>query len=95
MQSDFKDLTLNHHGMTVYSAWFNQPLNNAQLISVSTYHNWVPAFSKILSDTGGDLKKFYEKCRQLAKKEPQERHRILTNALQNAHTAAQRPGTVE
>jgi predicted aminopeptidase len=72
MQSEFRTLKLNHHEMSVYSAWFNRPLNNAQLISVATYHDWVPAFSQMLSDSTGDLEKFYEKCRQLAKKEPPE-----------------------
>ena len=95
MQSEFKTLKSHQPEMAVYSAWFKQPLNNAQLISVSTYNDWVPAFSKMLSDTGGDLKKFYEKCRQLAKKEPQERHRILTDYLQNVHTAEHRMHTVE
>ena len=83
MRSEFMALTSKYHEMAVYSAWFNRPLNNAQLISVSTYHDWVPAFRQMLSDTGGDLESFYEKCRQLAKKEPQERQRVLTGYLQN------------
>ena len=94
MQSEFRALESNHPAMAVYRAWFNRPLNNAQLISVSTYHDWVPAFSKMLSDSNGDLKKFYEQCRQLAKKEPQERHRILAEYHRSARTADQRMGTV-
>jgi len=95
MQSEFRALKSKYREMAVYDAWFNRPLNNAQLISVSTYHDWVPAFSKMLSDIGGDLEVFYQKCRQLAQKEPQERHRILTDYLQNAHTAEHRTETVE
>ncbi len=94
MQFEFRALKSNHHEMAVYNAWFNRPLNNAQLISVSTYHDWVPAFSKMLSDSNGDLERFYERCRQLAKKEPQERHRILTDYHRNAHTAEQLTDTV-
>jgi predicted aminopeptidase len=93
MQSEFRALKLNHPEMSVYNAWFNRPLNNAQLISVSTYHDWVPAFSQMLLDSRGDLEEFYERCRQLAKKNPQERHRILTDYHRNAHTAKQRTGT--
>ena len=92
MQSEFRALKFNHREMSIYNAWFNRPLNNAQLISVSTYHDWVPAFNQMLSDSRGDLEKFYEKCRQLAKKEPKERHRILTDYHRNAHTAEQRTG---
>jgi predicted aminopeptidase len=77
MNTEFRDLKSNHSGMAVYDAWFNHPLNNAQLISVSTYHDWVPAFGRILSECGGNLGKFYERCGQLAKKTPAERNRIL------------------
>jgi len=78
MKSEFLDLKSAHSGLAAYDAWFNHPLNNAQLISVSTYYDWVPAFGKILSESGGDLKKFYRMCRQLAQKGPSERHHILT-----------------
>ena len=95
MQSEFQGLKSAQYQMAAYSAWFERPLNNAQLISVSTYHDWVPAFGKMLSDSRGDLAKFYRKCRQLAKKEPQERHRILTDYHQSARTAEQRTGTIQ
>jgi predicted aminopeptidase len=89
MRTEFRDLKSDHGGMAAYDAWFNYPLNNAQLISVSTYHNWVPAFSRILSESGGNLEKFYQKCGQLAEKEPAERHRILEQYVNNSRTAKQ------
>lgn len=89
MKTEFRDLRSDHGGMAAYDAWFNRPLNNAQLISVSTYHNWVPAFGRMLSESGGNLEKFYQKCGQLAKKEPAERHRILEQYVNNAQTAKQ------
>ena len=81
MKAEFRDLKLSHGGLAVYDAWFNRPLNNAQLISVSTYHDWVPAFGLILSESDGDLQKFYQKCRQLAKNEPAGRKRILQDYI--------------
>jgi len=89
MKTEFRDLRSDHGGMAAYDAWFNRPLNNAQLISVSTYHNWAPAFGRMLSESGGNLEKFYQKCGQLAKKEPAERHRILEQYVNNAQTAKQ------
>jgi predicted aminopeptidase len=77
MRSEFADLKSGPADMAGYDYWFKYPLNNAQLISVATYYNWVPAFNRILSETGGDLQKFYQTCRQLSKKEPAERNRIL------------------
>jgi predicted aminopeptidase len=77
MRTEFGHLKSKHSAMAVYTAWFDRPINNAQLISVSTYHDWVPAFSSILNESGGNLAKFYQKCRKLAENEPPERHRIL------------------
>ena len=87
LRTEFRDLKTESRGMAAYDAWFNFPLNNAQLISVSTYHNWVPAFSGILSESGGDLAKFYRTCGRLAKMEPGERHRILEHYANHTKTA--------
>jgi predicted aminopeptidase len=89
MRSEFSNLKSDHGGMAAYDTWFNYPLNNAQLISVSTYHNWVPAFSRMLSESGGDLEKFYQKCRQLAENDPPERNRILEQYVNNAPSVEQ------
>ena len=83
MQSEFIDLKSDHHGMAAYDAWFNHTLNNAQLITVSTYHNWVPAFGRLLIESKGDLGKFYQKCQQLAKRNPPERQRLLEQYAKN------------
>ena len=90
MRTEFSDLKTQHPGMAVYSAWFNYPLNNAQLISVSTYHNWVPAFGRMLFESGGNLENFYRKCLELAEKEPAERNRILEQYANNFQTAEQK-----
>ena len=86
MKSEFIDLKSIHANLATYETWFKHPLNNAQLISVSTYHDWVPAFGEILSESGGDLKTFYRRCRQLSKKAPSERDRILTQYIDSRNT---------
>jgi predicted aminopeptidase len=78
MKNEFLELKSIQGNLAAYDDWFKHPLNNAHLISISTYHDWVPAFGKILYESGGDLETFYRVCRQLAKKEPSERQRILT-----------------
>ena len=77
LRSEFMDLKSDPGDMAAYESRFKYPLNNAQLISVATYYNWVPAFNRILSEAGGDLEKFYQQCRALAEKEPAERNGIL------------------
>ena len=67
--------------LAVYDAWMNQPLNNAKISGVVAYHDFVPAFSVILADLNGDLTQFYETCRQLARKNKEERLRILKDAM--------------
>jgi len=87
MRVHFGNLKADHAGMAVYDAWFNRPINNAQLISVATYQDWVPAFGRILSESGEDLTKFYRKCKQLAESEPSERLRILEQYAHPSRTA--------
>ena len=84
MRTEFSNLKADHGAMAAYDAWFNRPINNAQLISVSSYHDWVPAFNRILNESGGDLTKFFQKCRDLAENEPAERNRILKQYVDNA-----------
>ena len=81
MRSEFLDIKSEHRFMAAYDAWFSHPLNNAQLISVSTYHNWVPAFQKILNASGGDLEEFYQRCRALAEKDAADRQRSLEHYM--------------
>jgi predicted aminopeptidase len=66
-------------GYPGYDNWFKEPLNNAKLISVSTYYDYVPAFIKILEQSDGHLEQFYRHCEELAELSKSERHRRLQN----------------
>jgi predicted aminopeptidase len=50
-----------------------QNMNNAKLISISTYHDLVPAFLELLKACNNDLKVFYKKCQNLSEKSKEER----------------------
>jgi predicted aminopeptidase len=52
-------------------------MNNAKLISVSTYNDLVPAFLELLKTCNNDLKVFYKKCQDLSKKSKEERWAYL------------------
>ncbi len=71
------------NGRSRYSYWFEQPLNNAKLVSVFTYQDWVPAFNAILNRKNGDLIQFYQKCQQLAEKSRAERYEALAGYSNN------------
>jgi len=61
------------HAPSPYRDWVEEGLNNAHLASVATYYDCVPGFRKILRDDGGDLKRFYDDVRTLAREPARER----------------------
>lgn len=56
-----------HVHSSVYDDWIAEGLNNAQLASVSTYYDCVPAFEHLLQRENGDLPRFYAAARELAR----------------------------
>ena len=73
-----------------FSAWFGNPVNNAQLISVSTYYGLVPEFERLFQRLDGDLPKFYRAVSELGGMPAAERD----NAL-NGNWPHDQPGRVE
>ncbi|MEM9386517.1 MAG: aminopeptidase [Pseudomonadota bacterium] len=67
-------------GYAGYDAWFAS-LNNARLASVATYHRWVPAFSALMRQAGGDFGAFYAAVQALADEPPQVRRASLQRLL--------------
>jgi predicted aminopeptidase len=60
-----------------YNPWLKEGLNNAHLASVATYYQCVPGFQRLLAQQSGDLVRFYEAARGLAKESRAERHAQL------------------
>jgi len=73
MRIEYDRLKSNWQGYTGFDYWYDEPLNNAKLLSVSTYHDYVPAFIRILEQNEGDLVKFYGACKSLSKLPKTER----------------------
>jgi predicted aminopeptidase len=64
-------------GYAGYDRWFAQSLNNAQLNTVATYYELVPAFERLLQSNSGDLEDFYRDVHRLGKLPKRDRHRRL------------------
>ena len=79
LRHGYKNLKGNWGGYAGYEDWFARDLNNAQLNSIATYYDLVPAFERLLSTNDGDLEKFYAAVKQLAKLPKIERHHRLTS----------------
>ncbi|RZI39883.1 aminopeptidase [Herbaspirillum sp. HC18] len=78
-------------GYSGYDRWFAEPLSNAHLSAIATYHDFVPGFRALLAQQKY-MGKFYEAVRRLAALSEDERHQQLaefghTPALtaENAH----------
>ncbi len=66
LQKDYKNLKEtewnNYRG---YDLWFSE-INNAKLLSVVMYEEYVPVFKKLFEENQRDFKKFYDQVRVLA-----------------------------
>jgi predicted aminopeptidase len=60
-----------------YGPWMKQPFNNARLITIASYNDWVPAFSVLLEQNKGDLKAFYNAAKALSLLDYDSRQREL------------------
>lgn len=65
-------------GNRAYERWFSGPLNNAQLATVSSYNDLVPAFAAMLSANENELQNFFEQVKTLATLPKDERDARLS-----------------
>ncbi|MEO6181514.1 MAG: aminopeptidase [Verrucomicrobiota bacterium] len=77
LRGDYAKLKQEWNGYDGYDDWFAGPLNNAQLNTVATYYDLVPAFHQLIHEDGGDLNKFFEHTRRFARMSKEQRHRTL------------------
>ena len=77
LKAEYRLLKKQWGGYSGYDGWFNQKMNNAQLLTVATYNDLVPAFLNLLKSCNDNLKTFYETCKSLAKKSKKERRADL------------------
>jgi predicted aminopeptidase len=83
LRGEFDRVKTNKNGLAAYDNWMNHSLNNAKIASVAAYHDFVPAFQKMLVENDGNMNQFYKACRKLAQGSQDERHRTLNSFLKN------------
>ncbi|RZT41025.1 aminopeptidase [Cupriavidus agavae] len=77
LRAEYGALKAEWGGYTGYDRWFDQPLTNAHLAAVATYQQWVPAFTALLAQSGGDWDRFYAEARRIGDLAPPERDAAL------------------
>ncbi|MFH1137669.1 MAG: aminopeptidase [Pseudomonadota bacterium] len=81
LKAKYLEIKAGWGGYRGYDAWFERPLNNAQLLSVGSYNDLVPAFQALLAAQNGSLPLFHDECRALAKLPPKERQARLRELI--------------
>jgi len=81
MKRTYIGLKASWGGQGDYDQWFNQPLNNAALSSVTLYTQWIPAFHALLEQEGMSLPRFYQRVAALAQLPVTERTAALGRLL--------------
>jgi predicted aminopeptidase len=81
MQASYGAFRRANGGDGGFDAWMRQPLNNASLLSIGSYNDWVGAFKQLFRQQGCRWPDFYRAAERLAALQPDQRMRTL-EALQ-------------
>jgi predicted aminopeptidase len=73
LRAEYETLKHSWNGYGGYDAWFARDLNNARLVSVATYNDYVPAFKVLFEQSNRDFATFYAAARVLAELPLEER----------------------
>lgn len=87
LQADYQRLKTSWGGYAGYDRWFAEPLSNAHLASVATYHDYVPAFRELLAEQKS-LGKFYRAVKALAALDATARRQQLAQLSRHAALAS-------
>ena len=89
LKDEYQTLKASWGGYTGYDRWFAEPLSNAHLAAVATYHDLVPAFRALLGREKS-FPKFYAEVKRLAAEDQQQRQQQLA-AFEHSGTLATAP----
>ncbi len=76
LQRDYQSLKVSWHGFAGYDRWFAEPLSNAHLAAIATYHELAPGFKALLREKE-NFADFYQAVIVLAAANKLDRHRAL------------------
>lgn len=76
MEQRYATIRQHWHGDAPYDRFFAQPMNNARLNTVATYHDLLPGFERLIKECHGDLEQFFARLEAL-KAVPRDQRRAL------------------
>jgi len=86
LRQNYQALKASWDGYTGYDNWFSKPLNNARLVSVATYTDYLPAFRMLFLDSGENFEQFYKAAKKLADLSFDARQREMLMLSQRAES---------
>lgn len=84
MEREYQRMKVEWGGFAGYDRWFAQKPNNAQIASVVIYTQMVPAFQMLLQRKGGDLSRYYEAVKTLARMNREKRNNEMRQLLDSS-----------
>lgn len=84
LKREYAALKVRWGGFAGYDRILGSEPNNALLVSVGTYSQFVPGFERMLEEAGGDLPRFYAAVKRLAAMPAEERARCLAMPAKGA-----------
>jgi predicted aminopeptidase len=82
LQAEYQELKASWGGYAGYDRWFSEPLSNAHLSAIATYHDFVPGFRAMLAKEK-NFGRFYAEVRKLAALDKSARQARLTQLAQS------------
>lgn len=89
MLVEYEELKASWDGYSGYDQWFEQELNNARLVAVATYNDYVPAFEVLFNETGSTFEDFYVAALELSKLPLEERTEEMQKLLARSSVVSQ------
>jgi predicted aminopeptidase len=77
LKFEYAQLKQTWQGYSGYDRWFDRALSNADFIAIATYQRCVPGFERVLSGVDGDLPRFYDAVKKLARQPKRTRQQLL------------------
>ena len=87
LQDEYQELKVSWGGYSGYDRWFSEPLSNAHLAEIATYHDLVPAFRALLAREKS-FENFYAAVRSLTRLDKTQRHQQLAMLAQSEQMTA-------
>jgi predicted aminopeptidase len=91
LKDEYQVMKAGWGGYVGYDRWFAEPLSNAHLASVATYHDFVPGFRALLQQQKS-MPAFYDAVKRLAAEGADLRHQQLAELGEPPRLASHESG---